>query len=103
MRSSVPSRMARRNTSLIVSRSGAPGGRILDAAEADIRVAARDGLIDRVERHELEARRPPDTARDEICDLDVEADERVWMRRVGLDKWSAALGIAGPPKLARLS
>ena len=56
---------------------GAARRRVLDAAQPDLGVAARDGLIDRVERHEHELRRPAEAAREQIRDLDVEAHEHV--------------------------
>ena len=64
-------------------------------------VAARDRLVDRRELHEHEARRAAQPARDQLRDLDVEADHRVGMVRARLDERRAALGVARPAELQR--
>ena len=46
--------------------------RVLDAAEADVEVAADRGLIERGERHLDELRRAAERLRDQLGDLDVE-------------------------------
>ena len=77
--------------------------RVLDAAQADVRVAPGDGLVDRREHDLHELRRAPQAACEEAGDLDVEADLLLRMRRVGLDKRRAAFGVARPAKQARLA
>ena len=49
-----------------------------------------------------ELRRAPEAAREQVGDLDVEADLRVRVRGVGFDKRRAALGIARPAERRRL-
>ena len=53
---------------------GAARQRVFDAAQADVRVAPGDGLVDRRERDLDELRRAPEAAREQARDLDVEAD-----------------------------
>ena len=55
---------------------GPPRRRVLDAAQADVGVAAGDGLIDGSEPDEDEPRRAPEAARDALGDLHVEAGKR---------------------------
>ena len=45
---------------------------------------------------------PPQLARDQLGDLDVEADELLRIRRIGLDKWRAAFRVAAPAQRRRL-
>ena len=78
-----------------------PRRRVLDAAQPDIRVAARDRLIDRREGDHDESRRTAHAARDERRDLDVEADDLLGIGGIGLDERRAALRVAGPAQLRR--
>ena len=48
--------------------------RVLDAAQADVRIAPGDGLVDRREHDLNELRRAPEAAREQASDLDVETD-----------------------------
>ncbi len=72
--------------------------RVLDAAQADVGVTARDRLIDLPEVDVHEFRPPAEAASHQRGDFDVEADEIVRARRVGLDERRAAFGIASPAK-----
>ena len=65
--------------------AGAPRRRVLDAAQADVGVAARDRLIDRCKGDLDEARLAAQPPRDQLGDLDVEADDARRVGRVGLD------------------
>src|SRR5205807_1780143 len=49
----------------------APGVAVLDAAQADVEVAARRGCVDRRETNLDEARRAPETGGKQLRDLDV--------------------------------
>ena len=54
---------------------GSACGRVFDAAQADIGVAARDRLIDGGEGDEDESGLTVEATRDQVGDLDIEADE----------------------------
>src|SRR5581483_7396564 len=74
----------------------APSGCVLDAAEADVEIAALDGLIELGEGGLHEDGRPAELAGDELGDLDVEADDLRRMSRIRFDERGAAFGIAAP-------
>ena len=74
------------------------GGRILDAAEADLGVAARDRLVDRGERDLDELRLPAEATGNQLGDVDVESRNSRRIGGIGFDVRRAALGIAGPTK-----
>jgi hypothetical protein len=69
---------------------------VFDAAQADVRVAACDRLIDLAEIDVHELGPPAEPSRDQPGDLDVEADQIVGTRRVRFDERGAAFGVAGP-------
>ena len=74
--------------------------RVLDAAHPDVEVAARHRGVDRGDLDE--PRRPPEP-RDELGDLDVEADHARRVVRVGLDVRRAAFRVAAPAELAAVA
>ena len=76
----------------------APRRRVFDTAEADLGVAPIDRLVDGRELDVDELRRTAERARQEVRDLDIEAHERVRLRRIGLHERRAAFGVAGPAK-----
>ncbi len=76
--------------------------RVLHAAQADVRIAPGDGLVDRREHDLNELRRAPEAAREQVSDLDVETHLPVRVRGIGLDKRRTALGIARPAEHRRL-
>ena len=79
----------------------AVGRRVLDAVQAEVRIAAGDRLGEVRERDVDEARRAAQTAGQQIGDLDLETDDAIRVGRVGLDIGRAALGIAGPDQFGR--
>ena len=80
---------------------GASGGRVFDAAHADVRVAAGDALIDGLVLDVQKLRRAAETAGEQIGNLDIEADDAIGARRVGFDEGRAPLGVARPAQHAR--
>ena len=80
----------------MLAASAAPRRDVLDAAQADVEVAALRRLIERGERDLHELRRAAELARDQLRDLDVEADDLRRIARVGFDKRRAAFGVAAP-------
>ena len=76
--------------------SGTPARRVLDAAQADVEVAARRRLVERREGDLHELRRTTQLAGDQLGDLDVEANKLGRIGRVRFHKWRAAFGIAAP-------
>ena len=87
---------------LVVGNGGrhgvAPRRRVFDPAQADLGVAALDGLIDGGKRNVDESGFAPEAARDEIGDLDVEADDFVRLGGVRFDKRRATFRVARPEK-----
>jgi hypothetical protein len=79
----------------------APRRRVLDAAEADLRVSAGDRLIDRGKCHLDELRGRPKILRDQLGYLDVEPGHLRRIGRVGLHVGRATLGVARPSKHRR--
>ena len=79
----------------------AVGWRVFDAVEAEIRVAPADRLDDGPEGDVDEPRRASKTARQQFGDLDLEADDAIGARRIGLDIRGAAFGVARPDQLRR--
>ena len=75
---------------------GAPRRRVFDPAQADLGVAALDGLIDGCKGNVDETGFAPEPARDEIGDLDVESDDFVRLRGIRFDKRRAAFRVARP-------
>ena len=75
-----------------------PRRRVFEAAQADVGVAADDRLHDRREGDRDEFRRPSEPPRDQVRDLDVEADEAIGLPRIRFDERRAAFGIARPAK-----
>ena len=75
---------------------GAVRGRVLDAAQSDVGIAAGDRLIDGEERDFNELRLAAQATRKKSRHLDVESDNPRWIRRVGFDVRRASLRIAGP-------
>ena len=76
--------------------SGAPRRRVFNPAQADLGVAALDGLIDGSKGNVDEAGFAPEAARDEIGDLDVEANDFVRLGGVRFDKGRAAFRVTRP-------
>ena len=76
--------------------AGPPRGRVFDAAQADVRVAAGNRLIDRCKGDLDEARLAAKALRDKLGDLDVEADDARWVGGIGFDVRRAAFGVARP-------
>ena len=74
----------------------AAGRRVLDAAQPDLGVAARHRLVDGGVLDDHELRRPPESARDQLRDLDVEPDHRLGVARARLDERRSSFGVAGP-------
>src|SRR5688572_22156437 len=60
----------------------AAGGRIFNPAESDVRIAARNGLIDRGERNLDEPRLPSEAPGEELGDIHIESDDPRWVGRV---------------------
>ena len=77
-------------------------GGVFDPAEADLRIAPGDALIDGGERDVQELGRPADAGGEQRRNLDVEADHPIGMGRIGLDKRRAPFGVARPAEHARL-
>ena len=77
---------------------GAPRGSVFDSTQADLSVAALDGLVDRGKGDINKARLALQAARDQIGNLDIEADELVRLGGIRFDKGRAAFRIAGPTK-----
>ncbi len=78
----------------------APRRRVFDAAQADLGVAALDGLVDRRESDVDKTRLASEPAGDELGDFDVETDELVRLRGIRFDERRAAFRIAGPAEFA---
>ena len=81
--------------------AGPARGRVFDAAQSDVGVAAGDGLIDRRERDLDEAGLAAESSRDELGDLDIEADDARRVGGIGLDIRRAAFGVTGPSEKRR--
>ena len=79
----------------------APRRNVFDAAQADVEVASLRGLIERRELHLQELRRAAQLSRDQLGDLDVEADQLRGIARIGFNERRAAFGIAAPPQRLR--
>ena len=77
---------------------GAPRRRVFNPAQADLGVAALDGLIDGSKGNVDEGGFAPEATRDEIGDLDVEAHEFIGLGGVRFDKRRAAFRIPRPEK-----
>ena len=77
---------------------GAPRRRVFNPAQADLGVAPLDGLIDGSKGNVDETGFAPEAARDEIGDLDVEADKFIRLGGVRFDKRRAAFRITRPEK-----
>ena len=75
---------------------GAPRRRVFNPAQADLGVAPLDGLIDGSKGNVDEPGFAPEAARDEIGDLDVEADEFIRLGGVRFDKRRAAFRVTRP-------
>jgi hypothetical protein len=78
-----------------------PRRRVFDPAHADVGVAAADALVDRFEADVEEFWCAADPGGEQAGDLDIEPDEPVGTRRVGLDKRRAAFRIARPSQHLR--
>jgi hypothetical protein len=76
--------------------AGPPGRRVFDAAQPEVEVAARDRLVELREGDLDELRRPAERTRDELGNLDVQADQMRRIAAIGLDERRAPLGIAAP-------
>jgi hypothetical protein len=76
--------------------SGPPRRDLLEAAEADLEVAAPQRLVDRRERDEGEPGLPVEVSGDEVGDVDFEADQTGGIGGIGFDVRGAAFGIAAP-------
>jgi hypothetical protein len=74
---------------------------VLEPAQPDVEVAARDGGVEAGERDLHEARRAAKLASDERGNLDVEADDARRVGRIGFDERRAAFGVAAPAELGR--
>jgi hypothetical protein len=74
----------------------AAGRRVLDAAHADVGVAADDALVDRFEADVDELGTSAERAREQLRDLDVEPDQPIRMRGIGFDKRRATLRVSSP-------
>jgi hypothetical protein len=79
-------------------KAGAAGGAVLDAAQANVEITARCRGIDARETDLDEARRPAETRREQLRDLDVEANDMRRIIRICLDVRRSAFGITTPPK-----
>ena len=76
--------------------AGPARGRVFDAAQPDVGVAPGNRLIDRRERNLDKAGLAAESARDELGDLDIEADDASRVGGIGFDIRRTALGVAGP-------
>ena len=89
------------STGIVVRQRRAVGGRVFDAVEAEVRVAPGDRLGDGRKGDVDESRRASETARQQIGDLDLEADDAIGAGRIGLDIRRAAFGVSGPDQFRR--
>ena len=80
--------------------AGPARGRVFDAAQPDVGVAAGNRLIDRRERDLDEAGLAAESACDELGDLDIEADDAGRVGGIGFDIRRAAFGVTGPSRTA---
>ena len=71
---------------------------VLDARQADVKVAAGDRSFDRRPRDLHEHGFTTESARDHFRDLDIEAAHFGGFGRVGLDEWGAPFGVTSPPE-----
>ena len=78
-----------------------PGRRVLDPAQADVGVVARDALVDRIEADVDELGPPVEASGEKVRDFDVEPDELIGPGRIGFDKRCAAFRISCPAKHLR--
>jgi len=75
-------------------------GCIFDAAEANLRIAPLDRLIDRGEGSVDELGYAIDLSRNKLGNFDIEADESIRMEGISFDEGRSALRIARPAKFA---
>ena len=79
--------------------AGAARGRVFDAAQADVEVAARGGRVEAREADLDEPRRAAEPIARAAARFHLEADDPRRIVRVGLDERRAAFGIAAPAQL----
>jgi hypothetical protein len=80
--------------------SGAELWPILETGQADVEIAALDGLLDRRPGHLEKARLSSKTGRDHPRDLDVEATHLRRIRGIGFDERRTAFGVAAPAEFS---
>ena len=77
----------------------APGRAVLDPAQGDVEIPARDRRVDTREPGLDESRSAAEAGGEQLRDLHVEADDARGIGRVGLDVRRAALGVTAPAQL----